>query len=489
MPFLPRPLGPEQGTGAGLRLCLGSARRLPQTCPSPRLPCLSCADSIKRDLPGSRPLPKLKRGILKPHQMPGILVNALAQLSAPPPRPDGPLALTWDQISALASRPILVDRQIPKPCRGLFEQVMDHCLRHMPPLSDPMPGIGDHLYILPKLLLFRGSHPNPTYNQKVKAISRNCQTALRGEWNTLWQAAMDTPTPPFRRLGDNDSVVGDGGLSRDTARSLHASAQRGQVGKAWRQLRTPPPLGITSEVWMQARHKLCPLGDDRPALPMFATPGDWHPTPGEFKKALTRLKPGKALDLGGWSSEILQNAFKTPNLRDLGHQWLVQTAVSTTLHARRAEMMHATKLVALDKGGGQLRPICVSTIWVKFLSYLLLPQAREHLDPHLRGSQFGVGTPQGASAMLMHIKAHLARFPEHVAVQLDFKNAFCTLHRQTCLEVVSKLLGSRLRGLRRPPTFSPALPTSSLQGMRTLSPHTMEYPRGTRSVPSSLLQR
>ena len=45
--------------------------------------------------------------------------------------------------------------------------------------------------------------------------------------------------------------------------------------------------------------------------------------------------------------------------------------------------------------------------------------------------------------MLMHIKARLAQFPEHVAVQLDFKNAFCTLHRQTCLEVVSRLLGSQ----------------------------------------------
>ena len=45
--------------------------------------------------------------------------------------------------------------------------------------------------------------------------------------------------------------------------------------------------------------------------------------------------------------------------------------------------------------------------------------------------------------MLMRIKAHLAQFPEHVAVQLDFKNAFCTLHRQTCLEVVSRLLGSQ----------------------------------------------
>ena len=56
-------------------------------------------------------------------------------------------------------------------------------------------------------------------------------------------------------------------------------------------------------------------------------------------------------------------------------------AVCTNLHARRAEMLRATKLVALDKGGGQLRPICVSTIWVNLTSYLLLSQAREHLDP------------------------------------------------------------------------------------------------------------
>ena len=118
-------------------------------------------------------------------------------------------------------------------------------------------------------------------------------------------------------------------------------------------------------------------------------------------------------------------------------------AVATNLHARRSELLHATKLVALDKGGGQLRPICVSTIWVKLISYLLLPKARECLDPHLQGRQFGVGTSQGATAMIMHIKAHLARFQEHVAVQLDFKNAFCTLHRQTCLEVVSGLLGSQ----------------------------------------------
>ena len=202
-------------------------------------------------------------------------------------------------------------------------------------------------------------------------------------------------------------------------------------------------MSVTSEVWAQAKQKLCPLGDDRPDIPMFAAPGDWQPTLGEFKKALSRLKTGKAQDLGGWSSELLQHSLHTPYLRDLGHKWVVQMAVATHLHARRSELLHATKLVALDKGGGQLRPICVSTIWVKLISYLLLPKARECLDPHLQGRQFGVGTSQGATAMIMHVKAHLAQFPEHVAVQLDFKNAFCTLHRQTCLEVVATLLGSQ----------------------------------------------
>ena len=343
---------------------------------------------------------------------------------------DLPVTLTWDQISELARKPMTVERYLPRPCKGLFEQVLTRCLTSEGLSDNLVPGIGDYTFILPKLILCKGADRTLTYNQKIKHISRNCQTALRDDWHVLWQKAIHTPSPTFRRL---DHVIGEGGLSRDAARSLYGAAQRGQLGKAWKQLRKRPPMSVTSEVWAQAKQKLCPLGDDRPDLPMFATPGDWQPTLGEFKKALSRLKTGKAQDLGGWSSELLQHSLQTPYLRDLGHKWVINMAVATNLHAKRSELLHATKLVALDKGGGQLGPICVSTIWVKLISYLLLPKARECLDPHLQGRQFGVGTSQGATAMIMHVKAHLARFPEHVAVQLDFKNAFCTLHRQTCL--------------------------------------------------------
>ena len=260
--------------------------------------------------------------------------------------------LTWDQISELARKPMSVERYLPRPCKGLFEQVLARCLTDEGSSNNPMPGIGDYTFILPKLILCKNLDRTLTYNQKIKHISRNCQTALRDEWHALWEQAIHTPSPTFRRLGENDNVIGEGGLSRDTARSLYAAAQRGQLGKAWKQLRTPPPMSVTSEVWAQAKQKLCPLGDDRPDIPMFAAPGDWQPTLGEFKKALSRLKIGKAQDLGGWSSELLQHSLHTPYLRDLGHKWVVNMAVATNLHARRSELLHATKLVALDKGGG-----------------------------------------------------------------------------------------------------------------------------------------
>ena len=245
-----------------------------------------------------------------------------------------------------------VERYLPRPCKGLFEQVLARCLQSQGPSNNPVPGIGDYTFILPKLILYKNYDRTLTYNQKIKHISRNCQTALRDDWHALWQQAIHTPSPTFRRLGENDNVIGEGGLSRDTARSLYAAAQRGQLGKAWKQLRTPPPMSVTSEVWAQAKQKLCPLGDDRPDIPMFATPGDWQPTLGEFKKALSKLKIGKAQDLGGWSSELLQHSLQTPYLRDLGHKWIISMAVATNLHARRSELLHATKLVALDKGGG-----------------------------------------------------------------------------------------------------------------------------------------
>ena len=75
----------------------------------------------------------------------------------------------------------------------------------------------------------------------------------------------------------------------------------------------------------------------------------------------------------------------------------------------------------------------------KVLSHLLLQPAKSDLEVFLRDRQFGIGTPQGGLAMTLSIRARLSTNPTHVVASLDFKNAFGTLKRSTCMETLRKL--------------------------------------------------
>ena len=76
--------------------------------------------------------------------------------------------------------------------------------------------------------------------------------------------ARPTSQPPAHEPAD---VFAEGGLSPETARRLYRAAASGQLGKAWKQLRAPPPQTITEEVWRGACQKLRPHGDPAPELP------------------------------------------------------------------------------------------------------------------------------------------------------------------------------------------------------------------------------
>ena len=61
------------------------------------------------------------------------------------------------------------------------------------------------------------------------------------------------------------------------------------------------------------------------------------------------------------------------------------------------------------------------------------------LEVFPRDRQFGIGTPQGGLAMTTALKAHLSAHPDHVVACLDFKNAFGTIDRTTCIQVLREL--------------------------------------------------
>ena len=151
----------------------------------------------------------------------------------------------------------------------------------------------------------------------------------------------------------------------------------------------------------------------------------------EFDQTISKFKKHKAADAGGWMTETAQSCLAHPRLKTSLLEWTYGPAVSTNVPAQRVGLIHAHRLVCLDKGVG-IRPILMGMIRSKFLSHLLLEKAKSDLEAFLRDQQFGIGTPQGGLATAL--RATLAEHPSHVVVCLDFKNPFGTIERTSCME-------------------------------------------------------
>ena len=164
-------------------------------------------------------------------------------------------------------------------------------------------------------------------------------------------------------------------------------------------------------------------------------------TEDQVRRALLKLKPGKAADAGGWTAEAIWAVARLPRCRPLMAEWLTRVGTSEQARPARLQLLRTHRVVALEKPGRSTRPILIGTIWAKVLSHLLLREARPALQPHMEHRQFGVGTPQGGLMMLHHIQAHLRENPNHVIMQLDFRNAFGTLKREACIAQLAATLG------------------------------------------------
>ena len=99
--------------------------------------------------------------------------------------------------------------------------------------------------------------------------------------------------------------------------------------------------------------------------------------------------------------------------------------------------MLASRLVALQKSKGGIRPIAVGEVWLRFCSLcaiVLCDNAGRALAP----KQLGVGVAGGAQC-ISHIAGVMAN-PDYVTVATDMRNAFNTTHRTAVLKAVAELL-------------------------------------------------
>ena len=96
---------------------------------------------------------------------------------------------------------------------------------------------------------------------------------------------------------------------------------------------------------------------------------------------------------------------------------------------------------------------------------LLLKEAGAPLKELVKDIQFGIGVPHGGLALLTKVRSHLHTNPTHVAAQLDFQNAFGTMHRKAFTEQLEKHISPQ------EPWF---LATKNLWSRNVAIPHAFE---------------
>jgi hypothetical protein len=152
-----------------------------------------------------------------------------------------------------------------------------------------------------------------------------------------------------------------------------------------------------------------------------------------LQSALKSFKVDTAPGVSGWTVPLLRAAMRSKVVMEMIHS-LCTMMVSGT--APGQEMLCSSRLVALAKPGGGIRPIAVGELLYRLCTKAIL---RHSLKPDfLLGNQFGVGSKGGVEPVVHAVNTALDNHKFTHLTSLDFTNAFNSVGRQLVAQAVRK---------------------------------------------------
>ena len=155
-----------------------------------------------------------------------------------PPQPARP-QVTWAEVNALMARNQKCFRTPPRSCGASLGTLVCQMLTDRE--ESDSPAVRDFLLLLPKLVWPAEVGTNGRRHEKN--VQRRLAWAHQGRWTDLMREALARPAT-LQHAHEPADAFAEGGLSPETARRLYRAAATGQLGKAWKQLRAPPPQTV-----------------------------------------------------------------------------------------------------------------------------------------------------------------------------------------------------------------------------------------------------
>ena len=408
--------------------------RLPDSAQFSTPPHVHGADDVRRDhdeRPALDPSLSTPDATLTPHDEAGFRQIPTADEAA--------AFLETATLASLVHPGRRCQRQVPKSCIDLVgKTLLDlSTLAQDLRLAAPQRELAWIMFFLAPTLLWpepskqEGGRPPQARPQLVKQC---VQHVRNGQWIDLINGL---PKPPARTPVE---PTAPGVVTPSSARAWMGEASRGRAAQAWRRLHswgiassTPDTLAQVEAKWaIQPQH----------SLPAWQVPRlellEMMIAPPRLAKALRHFQKSKASDAHGWAPSAFKQllgqsqarkallaAVKAMWLNELSGLSLALSSISRSFPLRKNEQ-------------GQVRPIAMPTMFRKLQATLTSLHFSTAIQEFTGAYQYGTQR-NGCARFGRWVNTYKLRFPEHVCVQMDLQDAFCSADRRVLLRTMADM--------------------------------------------------
>jgi hypothetical protein len=223
------------------------------------------------------------------------------------------------------------------------------------------------------------------------------------------------------------------------AMRAHKQLALGNVSRAAACIEAAPLAELTPEN-LEALRALHPAAEPPPVPVTSAMPVTVSQD--MLVEVLHELPKGSAPGPSGWTYEHIRAATSTTNSA-LGALLALMNAILSGKLPHLPVLLDCS-LHAFEKPGGNgIRPIAVGEVLVR-LAGLCAMAACPGAGPALAPLQLGVGVKGGSQIVGHSLRSGIEADPGSITVQLDFRNAFNSVHREAMLAAIAEHEGSLL---------------------------------------------
>ena len=317
----------------------------------------------------------------------------------------------------------------------------DHALQTLlsyhsvPPVDRPPRGAMGHLFLDTAERLAEEFCRRPTEDALLSFLllpkaglalgSRTPGVRLNDVLSAFPARLLPVPIPlPRPTLPTDDRRARPPRSATDRAQVL---IEKGLLGRAARALAEPTSMADnTAETIAELRSKH-PVGAPCP-FPASANPREGTmPTTDDVTKALDSFAKDTAPGISGWNVPLLRDAVKRPAVLQMLLR-LCRMFQLGTLPGK--QLLLASRLIALDKPGGGVRPIAVGELLYRLVAKVAL--SKSYSLSQLAPFQLGVKTAGGVEPIVHLVREAVAGRVQgytHLCA-VDFRNAFNSTKRR-----------------------------------------------------------